>query len=88
MKIQYIINLPVYQYNTGMADNGNKIFKTYYNDLETAKNKLEFINSVYNQIQSDIELNDDDIEEYEYYFDLPGYQIAEAYITSVTERKI
>ncbi len=32
MNTRYCINLPVYQYNTGRADNGDEIFKLLYKD--------------------------------------------------------
>ena len=85
MNIRYCINLPVYQYNTGRADNGNTIFKIFYKDKGEASSNLTFINKCFANIQSDELLIKEELERYHNFFDLPGYQIGDAYLTILTE---
>ena len=86
--ISYILNIPVYQYNTGSADNGNTINKFYYTTKNEAKENLDFINTCYNKLILAVEsnsnkydvLSDNEIEKYDEFFDLPGYQIKPAFV--------
>jgi hypothetical protein len=85
MNTNYCINLPVYQYNTGRADNGNTIFKIFYKDKSEASSNLEFINKCFAKIENDELLTEEESQRYDRFFDLPGYQIDDAYLTILTE---
>jgi hypothetical protein len=87
MSSKYYVNLPAYQYNTGAADNGNKIWKKYFDSKEEALEAKDFLNKCYEKIQNKIELTRKEDEKYEEFFNLPGFQIADAYCSFVTESK-
>lgn len=86
--IKIILNIPSYQYNTGRADNGNIIWKEYYDSKEKASDDLRFVNEMYEKVKNDIELSDEELEKYEDFFCLPGFQIDDAYLTILTEKRI
>ena len=60
---------------------GTACFKSVWSKLQRQK----FINKCFAKIESDELLTEEESQRYDRFFDLPGYQIDDAYLTIITE---
>jgi hypothetical protein len=86
--MSYSLNIPIYKYNTGRADNGNTIISRFYDNKENAIIDREFLNKIFNRdkkwdgYQYVSEISEEETNKINEIIDWEGYQIKDAYITT------
>lgn len=89
MSNSIILNIPVYQYNTGRGDNCNTIVKWPFKDQQEAERVRDNINIWWDKLEDGRStLTKGEQHVYEQMLDLPGYQTDYAFLTLVTETLI
>lgn len=84
-----ILNIPVYQYNTGRGDNCHTIVKWPFKDQQEAERARDNVNIWWTKSEGiGNTITKDEEHAYEQMFDLPGYQTDYAFLTLVTETLI
>ena len=85
--MKYKLNIPIYKYNTGRADNGNTIITCIYDTKELAMNDRNFLNQIFNRDKTE-DLNEVDFDHLQEIIDWQGFQIKESYVTLQYEQII
>lgn len=87
--MRYKLNIPIYAYNTGRADNRKTIEVQFYEDRLEALKDRDFLNEIFNRekVGNDKtpEVTEEEIEKIDRLIETPGHQIKDAYVSMITE---
>lgn len=85
--MSYILNIPIYRYNTGRADNGNTTITRRYENKECAIKDRDFLNEIFNRNDKE-DLDEDLYNRLQEIIDWQGFQIKDSYVTIQYEQLI